>query len=79
MDCHDVVVASATVVQNVAVQSPERRGARLTARTTYLAKNLDIMGVCRIAMPCHYVRMAACGHTLMALFGHGPPRQCSQY
>jgi len=68
MGCHGMAVVSITV--------PERRGARLTARTTYLAKNLDIVGIYYIATPRHCVRMATRGHALMALSGRGPPRQC---
>ena len=79
MGCRGVAVGSATVVQNVVVQSPKRRGARLTAQTTYLAKNLDIAGVYSIATSRRCVRMAAHGHALMALFGRGRPRQCPQY
>ena len=76
MGCRGVAVGSATVVQNVFAQSPKRRGARLTARTTYLAKNLDNTGVCRITTLRRCMHMAVRGHALMALSGRGPPRQC---
>ena len=79
MGCCDVAVVSITVVQTVAVQLLKRRGTHLTARTTYLAKNLDIAGVYRIATPRRCVRMAVRGHALMALSGRGPPHQCPQY